>query len=157
MSQKKSPPSSPRAVRPRTILMRGLRRRCPLCGAPGTFASWFEQRDRCPTCQYPTVRVPDQWIGAYGMNIIVSFTVIVGAIAVGFAATYPNPPVVTLTAMCGAVALVFPLMFQPISRSLWSAIDLAMRAATPEDGVDPRYLPSDFHRAPRSAGEGAEK
>jgi uncharacterized protein (DUF983 family) len=123
------------------VVWRGLLRRCPLCGRRGIFESWFHQRDRCPTCNYPTTRVEDQWIGAYGMNMIVSFTVLVLAIAVGFAVTYPDPPIAVLLGVCLTVAVGLPVAFQPISRSLWSAIDMAMRPPEPDDDIDPRYLP----------------
>ena len=122
-------------------MLRGLRRRCPLCGRRGIFESWFRQRDRCPTCNYPTNRVADQWIGAYGLNMIVSFTVLVGVIAAGFAVTYPDPPIATLLVVCLAVAVGLPALFQPIARSLWSAIDMAMRPPEPSDDIDPRFLP----------------
>lgn len=127
------------------VIARGLARRCPLCGDRGIFESWFRQRDRCPTCNYPTTRVTDQWIGAYGLNIIVSFTVLVATIAIGFIVTYPDPPVTTLLVVCLVVAIGVPFLFQPISRSLWSAIDMAMRPPDPADDIDPRYLPPTGH------------
>lgn len=77
----------------------------------------------------------DQWIGAYGMNIIVSFTVLVLAIAAGFTVTYPEPPIASLTIICVAVAVGFPIVFQPISWSLWSGIDVAMRPIEHSDRV----------------------
>lgn len=123
------------------MVWRGLRRRCPLCGRRGIFDSWFDLRDRCPTCNYPTNRVDDQWIGALGMNMIVVFTALVGVIAVGFAVTYPDPPVAVLLGVTVAVAVVLPITFFPISKSLWSAIDLAMRPPEPRDDIDPRHLP----------------
>lgn len=83
----------------------------------------------------------DQWIGAYGMNMIVSFTVVVAAIAIGFAVTYPDPPIATLLVVCLTVAVGMPLVFQPISKSLWSAIDMAMRPPEPDDDIDPHFLP----------------
>ena len=133
--------AEPKPLTPGRVVLRGLRRRCPLCGERGIFESWFRQRDRCPTCNYPTTRVPDQWIGAYGLNMIVTFTALVGAIAVGFAVTYPDPPITTLLVACLTVAVVLPTVFQPISKSLWSAIDMAMRPPEPTDDVDPRHLP----------------
>ena len=122
-------------------MSRGLRRRCPLCGDRGVFESWFRRRERCPTCNYPTTRVGDQWIGSYGLNMIVSFTILFAAIAVGFVSTYPDPPVGALLAICLFVAVVVPAVLQPVSSSLWSAIDLAMRPPEPADDIDPRYLP----------------
>ena len=131
----------PRPLTPGRLVRRGLRRRCPLCGEPGIFESWFRLRDRCPTCNYPTTRAVDQWIGSYGLNMIVSFTLLVLTIAVGFAVTYPDPPIATLLVVCLVVAVAVPIVLQPISRSLWAAIDLAMRPPEPADDIDPRHLP----------------
>ena len=127
------------------VVLRGLLRRCPLCGSSGIFEGWFRQVERCPRCNYPTTRVEDQWIGSLGMNIIVSFALLLGVIAVGFAATYPDPPVGVLLVLAVSVAALFPVFFFPISRSLWSAIDLAMRPPDPDDDVDPRFLPPTRH------------
>lgn len=136
---------APPPLSPSRIVLRGLLRRCPLCGSRGIFTSWYHQRDRCPVCNYPTTRVEDQWIGSLGMNIIVSFALLFATIAVGFAVTYPDPPVGVLLTIAVVVAAVFPVAFFPISRSLWSAIDLAMRPPEPDDDVDPRYLPATPH------------
>lgn len=124
---------------------RGLLRRCPLCGSGKIFQGWFRQPDRCPRCNYPTTRVDDQWIGSLGINTMVSFTLLVAVIAVGFAVTYPDPPVTTLLVVAVGVAALFPVFFFPISKSLWSAIDMAMRPPEPSDDVDPRYLPPTRH------------
>ena len=132
---------APPPMRPRTAVLRGLFRRCPLCGSRGTFESWFRLRERCPTCNYPTNRVVDQWIGALGMNTIVSFTLLVAYLVVGFVVTYPDPPVAGLTIGGLVVAGIFPVVFYPVSKSLWSGIDLAMRPVDPDDDVDPDYIP----------------
>lgn len=112
-----------------------------MCGHRGLFDGWFVLRDRCPTCNFPTTRVDDQWIGALGINIMVTFTLLVVAIAVGFTVTYPDPPIAALTALTVTIAVVTPIAFYPISKSLWSGIDLAMRPPDPGDDIDPRYLP----------------
>lgn len=130
-----------RPLTPTRVVWRGLRRRCPLCGKRGTFESWFRLRDRCPTCNYPTNRVNDQWIGALGMNTMVSFTALVATIGIGFAVTYPDPPVGLLMAIAVGVAAVLPVGFYPVSKSLWSAIDMAMRPPEPADDVDVRWIP----------------
>lgn len=112
-----------------------------MCGHPGIFDGWFALRDRCPTCNYPTTRVDDQWIGALGINIMVTFTLLVLVIAAGFTLTYPDPPVLTLTIVTVVAAVAIPIAFSPVSRSLWSGIDLAMRPPEPDDDIDPRFLP----------------
>ncbi len=87
------------------------------------------------------MRVEDQWLGAYGMNVLVSFTLLALAIGIGFTVTYPDPPIVTLLVICLTIAALFPVAFYPIAKSLWAAIDLAMRPPDPHDDIDPRYLP----------------
>lgn len=126
---------------PRRAVTRGLLRRCPLCGHRGTFDGWFVLRDRCPTCNYPTTRVGDQWIGALGINTMVTFTVLAVSVGVGFAVTYPDPPIGVLMAIIVSIAVVVPIAFYPISKSLWAGIDLAMRPPEPDDDIDPRFLP----------------
>lgn len=128
-----------------TAVLRGLTRRCPLCGKRGTFTSWFRQRDRCPTCNFPTTRVTDQWIGALGINTMVTFTLLVVYIVGGFVLTHPDYPITTLTVVGLVVAGLFPVVFYPVSKSLWAGIDLAMRSPDPDDDVDPRYLPTSGH------------
>lgn len=125
----------------KAAIWRGFTRRCPLCGKRGIFTSWFGQAERCPTCSYPTTRVVDQWIGALGINIIVTFTLIVFYIVAGFAVTHPERPIFILTSIGLVVAGLFPLVFFPVSKSLWSGIDLAMRSPVPDDEVNPEYLP----------------
>ena len=44
-----------------------------------------------------------------------------------------------------ATALIVPLAFFPVSKTLWSAIDLAMRPLEPDDDVDPRWIPPAHH------------
>lgn len=112
-----------------------------MCGRRGIFESWFRQRDRCPTCNFPTVRKEDQWLGAYGMNVIVSFSLLAVSIGVGFAVTYPDPPVAVLLVVLLTTAAVFPVVFYPVAKSLWAGIDLAMHPPEPADDVDLRYLP----------------
>lgn len=150
-------PRHPSLERPptRTVLVRGLRRRCPVC-AGRVFESWFRPAPRCARCGFPTTRVSDQWIGAYGMNIIVSFVLLVATIAVGFAVTYPDPPVAVLLVVCVGVAVVVPVWLQPISRSLWAAIDVAMRAPEPADFVgepEGQQASTDAQRAPEKPSE----
>lgn len=116
-----------------------------MCGNRGMFDGWFALRDRCPTCNYPTTRVDDQWIGALGINVMVTFTLLAFVVAAGFAVTYPDPPITTLMMLTMTVALVVPIGFYPISKSLWSGIDLAMRPPEPDDDIDPRFLPPTGH------------
>ena len=118
------------------MLWRGLRRRCPRCGSGPVFRSWFRLVDRCPGCGLRFERESDFWLGAYVINLAVTEGLLVLALfAYIFRAvsdpTTPSMPVIV-------AALVFavgaPVAFFPFSRTIWAAIDLAMRPVPHEAG-----------------------
>lgn len=83
-------PAAPPPLTVTRLLGRGLRRRCPLCGGGGLFRRWFTMVERCPRCGLNLERIEGHWIGALGMNTIVTFGAVLVAVVVGFAATYPD-------------------------------------------------------------------
>jgi len=118
--------------------------RCPVCGGRGLFRRWVHMVRHCPRCGFDLERIEGHWIGALGMNTIVTFGAVLVAVVIGFTVTYSSDSTATLGWAVGAVvavAVVVPLLFYPVSKTLWSAIDLAMRPLEPDDGVDPRWLP----------------
>ena len=63
----------------------------------------------------------------------------------GILATYPDIAVIPITIACAAVAVVVPIVFYPISYTVWAAIDLAMRPLEPSEiaeAVAPRSAAS---------------
>lgn len=142
-----SPGQAPAAPEPLTVgrlLLRGITMRCPVCGGRGLFRRWVHMVRHCPRCGFDLERIEGHWIGALGMNTIVSFGAVLVAVVIGFTVTYSSDSTATLAWAVGAViavAVIVPLAFYPVSKTLWSAIDLAMRPLEPDDGVDPRWLP----------------
>lgn len=128
------------------LLTRGVLRRCPLCGTGGVFTSWFEVRDRCPRCHFPIRREEGHWIGAVGINTIVTFGALVLTLLVGFALTWNDRRAAPIFISTFLVAGIVPLAFFGSSQTLWSAIDLAMRPLEPRDDVDPRWIPPPVKR-----------
>jgi uncharacterized protein (DUF983 family) len=126
------------------LLRRGITVRCPLCGGRGLFRRWFTMVDRCPRCRLRTERVEGHWLGSLGMNTIVSFAAVLLAVVVGFLLTYPDALAAAVVGVV-ATAVIVPIAFFPVSRTLWSAIDLAMRPLEPDDDVDPRWIPPASH------------
>ena len=121
------------------LVRRALRRRCPYCGSKGYLQSWFTLAERCPTCGLATERVVGHWIGAVGMNTIVTFGTLLVVMVVGFVLTYPDIAVVPVLVAAVATAVFVPLLAWPYSQTLWTAVDIMMRPVTPEE-LDPRYL-----------------
>ncbi len=123
-------------------LRRAMGLRCPVCGGRGLFSRWFSMVENCPTCGFRFHRVEGHWIGALGLNTIVSFAALLLAVVIGIVVTMPDPPAGALIAATVTVAAVTPVVFFPWSRTLWSATDLLMRPLEPDDDVDVRYWPA---------------
>ena len=81
------------------------------------------------------------FVGAVGINTIVTFgTILIGlGVALLLAGSDTGPGLVVL--ILGGVALFVSAFFFPISKTLWSAIDLIMIPIEPGE-VDPRFDPS---------------
>ncbi|MEM9654104.1 MAG: DUF983 domain-containing protein [Actinomycetota bacterium] len=141
-----SPQDEPPSYRPRTLILRGLRRRCPACGRGRQFRWWVRMQPRCHHCGLTFERIEGHWIGAIGINTIVSFGILLGSLVVSFVVTFPDLPVVPLMIGHVLLAIVAPILFFPISRTLWTGIDIAMRPLEPHE-VDWRAI--DTGRAPR--------
>lgn len=140
------PSGEPPALTVPRLLTRGCLRRCPLCGGGNLFRTWITIEDRCPRCGFSLERIEGHWLGALGLNSIVSFASVLVAVIAAFALTYgDDSPVIALVIVVGT-ALVVPLAFYPVSKTLWSAIDLAMRPLEPDDDVDPRWIPPTTRR-----------
>jgi len=97
----------------------------------------------CPGCGLRFRRADGHWLGSWFLNVCVVQTVIVVVLIVEFAATYPDTSAALLLWSTLAVAVVVPLAFFPFSRTIWSAIDLAMCPLEFADGVAPGVLLTD--------------
>ena len=102
------------------------------------FRNWFRQQPRCTACGLAFDRhEPDYFIGAYIVNLIVAELIVVGGMLVGMYATWPDVPWNTMKWVLLPIALVAPLATYPFSKSIWLAIDLIYRPATPTDFTSP--------------------
>jgi hypothetical protein len=105
------------------------------------FRTFFDVRDRCPTCSFPIRREEGHWIGAVGINTIVTFGLLFVTLIGGFLLTIDERRAAPIFISCFLVAGLTPFLFFGTSQTLWSAIDLAMRPLEPRDDVDPRWIP----------------
>ena len=82
---------------------------------------------------------PGQWLGSWFLNICLAQVLVIGIVLGGAIAAYPDPPLLLLGLVGGAVTVLFPIWFFPYSRMIWVAIDLAMRPLEWTEGVDPQW------------------
>jgi uncharacterized protein (DUF983 family) len=125
------------AISTSVMLRRATVLRCPVCGHRHLFRRWVSMVDACPGCGLRFRRAEGQWLGSWFLNIIVAQTAVALVLIVGVAVTYPDPDMRVIGLLDLAVAIVVPFAFFPFSRTLWTAIDLAMRPLEFDEGVAP--------------------
>jgi len=81
----------------------------------------------CPRCGLHFERIEGHWIGAIGINTIVSFALLGVVVIIGLLMTYPDGSTLRLILIAAATGLIGPTIFYPMSKTLWTAIDLVMR------------------------------
>ena len=118
---------------PFRMLVRGLFRRCPRCGGGKVFKNWLTMQPRCPTCGMCFEREEGFFLGAFVVNFGVMLISLAAFIAVGVAVTLPDPDPVKLAAGGIVVGILVPILFYPMSRTFWSAIDLIMKPLEPQE------------------------
>jgi uncharacterized protein (DUF983 family) len=138
-----------------TMLRRGFTRRCPVCGQGHLFRHWVSMVESCPRCGLRFARAPGQWLGSWFLNIVLAQVAVVGVLIAGVASTWPDPPMVPITILVVVVALGVPLAFFPFSRTIWTAIDLAMRPLDFDDGVSPGFVLEEDRERWRTEERGA--
>lgn len=115
------------------MLGRGLTMACPACGRRRLFKRWFTMADDCPGCGLHFERIEGHWIGAIGINTIVSFAVLGVVVIVGLILTHPDGSTLRLILIAAATGIIGPTAFYPMSKTLWTAIDIAMRPLEPHE------------------------
>lgn len=106
-------------------LGRGVRGRCPRCGGGGLTEHWFRLRRSCPRCGLPLARDEGSWTGAVMVNFGLTGAVFIVALVVAAALTAPQVPVGTLLAVLVPVSVLAPLVFVPVSKTIWVALEYA--------------------------------
>ena len=107
-----------------TLLARGLRKRCPMCGRSKVFRSYFGMNQGCPKCGYTFERESGYWTGAMIVNIAVAevwFALLFGAVVL---ATMPDIAWVPLLIVALTTNGLLPIVFYPHSKTIWMALDL---------------------------------
>ncbi|MGH7657337.1 MAG: DUF983 domain-containing protein [Gemmatimonadales bacterium] len=117
------------------LFIRAIMRRCPACGSGGIFSNWFRMVEVCPGCGLPLERRESGYVvGAYMFNIIFAELVFAAIFIAVLLATWPSPPWTILTWGGVALMIILPILFYPVSRTVFLAFDLVFRPAGSADG-----------------------
>ena len=89
--------------------------------------NWFHLQERCPTCGLALERgeASDYWLGAYAINLVIAEGLAAVIALIVLRITWPDYMAAQITGMILAVA--FPILMYPLSRTLWLAWDLTFR------------------------------
>lgn len=90
-------------------------------------------KEDCPRCALHFERIEGHWIGAIGINTILSFGTLAVTLLTGLIVTRANSHLGALLVTGVAVSILAPTLFFPVSRTLWTAIDVAMRPLEPHE------------------------
>ena len=104
-------------------LGRGLLRRCPRCGSGGLFRHWTAIVDDCPRCGLHFEKAEGYWTGSMALNLVVTEGLFLAAFVLMIVVTWPDVPWLGVLAVSVAVTIVTPVLFHPISRTLWVAAE----------------------------------
>lgn len=111
------------------MIARGFHRRCPRCGGGKLFTRWFKMADDCPRCGYVFAREEGFFLGAFVMNFAVTIAglaVLMGVLIAVLANKGSSGTISVVAVAAGCEALLAPILFYPVSKTLWAAVDLAM-------------------------------
>ena len=113
------------------LFARALLVRCPVCGQRKIFRRWLVMAERCPRCGFVFERQEGHFIGAVGMNTVITIVVLMGSIAVGMVLSSPGFAVVPILVVALSISIVLPILIHPMCRMLWTAIHLLMQPLEP--------------------------
>jgi uncharacterized protein (DUF983 family) len=110
---------------------RALLARCPVCGQRKIFRRWLTMAERCPRCGFVFERQEGHFIGAVGLNTVITAVAVMVSIAVGIIVSGGEIAVVPILAITLGIALFVPILIHPACRMLWTAIHLKMQPLEP--------------------------
>ncbi|GAC1433357.1 MAG: hypothetical protein PVS3B3_29370 [Ktedonobacteraceae bacterium] len=108
-----------------TLLGRGLRLRCPVCGKGRLFKRFFTMYEKCPICGFTFEREEGYFTGAMGINLVISELLVAAAIIpfATIAGLNPSIPFYPILFAGLPLPVVLPLIFFRHSRALWMSVD----------------------------------
>lgn len=110
------------------LIARGALRLCARCGQGRLFTRWFIMRADCPRCGVHFEREQGYWLGAMTLNFAVTEAMFVVVLVTTMALTWPDVPWGKLLVAVLATNVIVPLVFYPISKTLWVGLERGVRS-----------------------------
>jgi uncharacterized protein (DUF983 family) len=120
-----------REAKATTVLLRGLRKRCPRCGARDVWLTWFTAKPLCPVCDLRFEAEEGGFLGAMVLNYAFATGFWLVVLAITLALTVPFIPVAQLIVASVMILGGLPVWFYPRSKMLWSAVEFLTSRSEP--------------------------
>jgi uncharacterized protein (DUF983 family) len=95
-----------------------------VCGVGSPFTGWFRMLPACPHCGYRYEREDGYWVSAMIVNTAVTEAVFGVLFVAVLIASLPDVEWITVLAVAAFTNVVVPVLFYPLSKSTWVAIDV---------------------------------
>lgn len=90
-------------------------------------------KEHCRRCGLQFEREPGYWVGAVIINTTVIFATFILVFGVMVLATYPEVPWGVVLGVTVAANIAIPIIFYPMSKTLWSALELSWHPLEPDE------------------------
>jgi len=90
-------------------------------------------KEHCTRCGLGFEREPGYWVGAVIINttvIFATFLIVFGGLVL---ITYPDVPWGLVLVVTIVANIAIPVLFYPVSKTLWSAMELSWHPLEPEE------------------------
>ena len=125
------------------LLSRGLRLRCPRCGARTLFRGWLAMHPQCASCGLRFEREQGYFVGAMYVNYAFTVAIVLGGY---FTCTWwTTLSLAQHLILWGSVSVVCPLVLFRYARGVWLSFDYIFNPAddaAPEDDVEQDGAPT---------------
>jgi len=119
----------------RSLLWRGATRGCAVCGRRHLTTRWLDFPLDCPRCGFTFERQPGHFIGAIGVNTVVTMFLILVTLLGGIALSWPDVRAVPMLTATLAVAILVPPLIHPTAKTVWIAVDLIFHPLQPGEAL----------------------